>query len=286
MGKPGRSGALVGGFSIAVLWTVGTIATAATAPAGLIVFDQCQIHNQGFTGVCSIKPNGQGLRQITQAGESNPALSYDGRSLAFDCGTYSKFDSGICLKTGNKLVQLSKTGADPSWAPSGTQIAFDSCQAGGINGGICVVNVRTREVRRLTRNSHDELPQWSPKASQILFVIAIPFDNTQGVYVMNVNDPHPRQLVRIVAFDASWSPGATEIAYDHGYDGAWIMTAGGGDDHQLVTSSTNSFTHPSWSPSGKTLVGLVNQRLNVVSAAGGTPRPISGVNAGDPEWGR
>ncbi len=285
-----RRVAVVGGLSVA-LAGLGAVATAsgallATAPTGVIVFDQCQIHGQGITGLCSIRPNGQGLRQLTQTGETNPSLSHDGKSLAFDCGTYSKFDSGICVKTAGKLEQLSKTGADPSWAPSGKQIVFDSCQAGGTDGGLCVINLATRKVRRLTGNSHDELPQWSPTGSQILFVIAIPFDNTQGVYVMNVNNPHPRHLVDIVAFDASWSPGATAIAYDHGYDGAWIMTSSGAENHQLVASSPNEFTHPSWSPSGKTIVGTVNQRLSVVPAAGGTPRQISGVNAGDPYWGR
>jgi Tol biopolymer transport system component len=259
-------------------------AQAARPPGGVIVFDHCASHGQAITGLCSIKPNGTDLRQLTHTGETNPSLSGDGRSIAFNCGIYSRVQGGICIRTGKKVRALTKTGADPSWSPNGKEIVFDSCQKGGVDGGICVIDVRTHAVTRLTSSSNDELPRWSPAAARILFVIAVPFDQSSGVYVMSVRHGHPKQLVSVVAFDASWSPRGTEIVYDHGYDGAWVMNADGSGPHQLV-ASTDNFTHPSWSPGGHTIVGILNDRLNLVPAGGGQPRRLSRTAAADPDWG-
>ncbi len=95
-------------------------------------------------------------------GMRHPALSPDGRKIAFDWHG----DIWVCPSEGGSAERVTEDLADeqkPCWSPDGTKIAFSSDKAG--NRDLFVVELATRRGRQLpVPSSEDEPPSWSPPA--------------------------------------------------------------------------------------------------------------------------
>lgn len=79
-----------------------------------------------------------------------------------------------------RLTKNSALDADPTWAPDGQRIAFESKRDG--NSKIYVVDADGGDQRRLTRNGGDGGdPAWSPDGRRIAFA------GNDGIYVMQAD---------------------------------------------------------------------------------------------------
>lgn len=68
-------------------------------------------------------------------------------------------NGGILLMNANGTVQrlqLQGNYTDPSWSPSGGQLAIDTDQ------GLAIVDIKTRRVRTIIRNPKANSPAWQP----------------------------------------------------------------------------------------------------------------------------
>jgi len=161
--------------------------------------------------------------------ENNPALSPDGRKVAFHAGNIE----------------------DP--------LTWD----------IYVIDLETKEETRLTNNNVlDGHPDWSPDGSKIVFASFRDADGnpagTADIYVMNIDGTGLKQLTHSSweDNDPEWSPDGTKIVFKstrHTQQSAreeiYIMDADGGNVQRLTTTSGWQSDHdPSWSPDGKTIV--------------------------------
>jgi Tol biopolymer transport system component len=177
-------------------------------------------------------------------------------------------DTDIALVTleGTVLRFLTENGLDefdPSWSPDGRRIAF--ARGGARRGGIHVIDLAGRSVRRLTRGA-DAAPAFSPDGRRIAFargssIRLIGADARGGRHLVGTRWP-PRQL--------SWSP-----------DGRMILFADDGDV-RLLDVATRTITtvpvggrysnfRPVFAPDGRTIafLGFRNERFYRDSEAWG-----------------
>jgi Tol biopolymer transport system component len=161
--------------------------------------------------------------------ENNPALSPDGKKVAFHGGNI------------NDLLTLD----------------------------IFVIDLETKEETRLTNNNVlDGHPDWSPDGLKIVFASFRDAHGnpsaTADIYILNVDGTGLTQLTNSSweDNDPEWSPDGTKITFkstrntqQSAREEIYVMDADGGNLQRLTTTSGWQSDHdPSWSPDGKTIV--------------------------------
>ncbi|HZL86114.1 MAG TPA: S9 family peptidase [Candidatus Krumholzibacteria bacterium] len=196
--------------------------------------------------------------------------------------------------------------ARPKTASSGPE--FEHWRANGATSSaqgmplqLCMFELRTRRVRRLTRGSMQAgAPAWSPDSRALAFV-AFPGARHEptangALHVVSLRGGVPRLLTRAPGpkFAPAWSPDGETIAYLGHKDTAepmhvWSVAARGGRPQDLIAGSDLMCTNvcvsdalgdtraaaPIWSVDGRRVLFLASQDASVnvfeVAATGGTP---------------
>jgi len=153
-----------------------------------------------------------------------PAWSRDGRWLAFEYNpSPTGLRSGLSdiyvmnprrgLATARALTRTPGFDGDPSWSPTGTQIAFESTRSG--NSDIWVMDADGRNPRDLTPKSleWDGDPAWSPGGNRIAFTSMR--DGNREIYLMNADGTGLLNITnnRADDFDPTWSPDGQLVAF-------------------------------------------------------------------------
>jgi len=224
----------------------------------------------------------------------SPAWSPDSRQLA-----YVSFESNVStifvqtLRTGNRIKVSSRAGINgaPSFAPDGRKLVLT---LGGVDGNldINVLDLRTRELRRLTTNrAIDTEGTWSPDGRSIYFTSDR--GGSPQIYRIDVDGGTPER----VTFDGSYnarprlSPDGKRLAMvtlDRGNYRIAVLDLD--DSDLLVLSSGNQDESPSFAPNSDSLIYATRQGrdgvLEMVSADG-LVRQRLGSGSGDirePVW--
>jgi Tol biopolymer transport system component len=145
----------------------------------------------------------------------------------------------------------------PSWAPSGSRIAF----ARAVEGRRSIYAVKTAgsDLRRLTNlTGHAGEPVWSPDGSRIAFGVSGAGDG-DGIYAMAA-DGSELTLLSSRSGHPHWSPDGTEIVSfsTPGSPGAynaevWVIKADGSERRRPYQGRCciGSWAAPIWSPDGR-----------------------------------
>lgn len=252
----------------AVFAGIGGQSRGATAPEQLVFVRDGDLW--------SAAPDGSGLERLTRStsSETGPALSPDGRTLAFASN-----------RTGNNEIYRTQTSAweartlsrdparddiAPAWSPDGRELAWTS------DGDVYAMNAVGNARRPIATTAADERdPTWSSDGRDIAYAAG-------GDLFARRGDAAPRQLTSGSENDGrpDWSRRG-EIAFVR--DGAiYVLPAAGGEPRRLTAGPTDS--SPAWSPSGLRLVFVRGSDLLVIGAEGeGLGRVVSGGS--DPDWG-
>ncbi|MGA9761246.1 MAG: hypothetical protein WBQ14_02350 [Gaiellaceae bacterium] len=167
----------------------------------------------------------------------------------------------------------------PTWSPDGKQIAF--AKNGDCGTQIMTVSLRSRRVSPVT-SRYGVLPSWSPDGQTILYRSA------DGFSLVAAGGGEPL-LLRADDGDmgASWSPGASRIAFVHGIavDPAisgdtfnstmYTMRPDGSGVHRVIGHKCNPRT-PTWSPAGDYLVFACDDGIYDMPSKGGSLRGLVG----------
>ena len=208
-----------------------------------------------------VRPDGSDRHILARCNQGcfDPAVSPDGRRIAFRI-----FGQGIFLMNADgtdftPLVARTSFDGSPTWSPDGRMIAFVSVHDSpmGQEGRIFIINVDGTGLRQLTPDDGDPnlfvgdgYPSWSPDGTRLAF-----FRNGD-LYLINADGtgmavfPTPGG-----GYAPVWSPDGTRIAYVN-FDPARHVAIIGvdGSNPVTVTSGPDADDTPSWAPDGRRLV--------------------------------
>lgn len=238
-------------LGLAVIVTAA--ASAAPAPRGHIAFASAS-GAHGDVQIWIMRADGRGRRPLTAVNQDNdaPALSPDGRRVAFVSSVASEEDIYVRDVNGTVSTLLASNAASPAWSADGRRIAFSS------SADIWVMRADGTHKRRLTRTAAIEgVPTWSPDGKRIAY------ERDGRIWVMNANGARQRQLTRAaggVDSAPAWSPDGKRIAYESNRltnlvdptDEIWLMNADGSHQVRLTWNALDD-KQPAWSPDGRWL---------------------------------
>lgn len=228
-----------------------------------------------------------------------PALSPDGKKLAFACDRDHRLDIFVMDKIGIAVQQLTKNcgvNRAPAWSPDGKRIAFTSDRTG--DEEVFVMNADGSNPVNLTQSPGFEAdPAWSPDGKKIAYAGMPEGAKSFRVFVMdadggNAHAISPTDNPYGYVYPA-WSPDGKRIAYGAPAERAieiFVCDADGSHNRQLTRLGGVS-TFPAWDPSGKRIAfqfakyGDKRSSLCVISAEGGEPKIVL-KSAGPREGGR
>ena len=144
---------------------------------------------------------------------------------------------------------------------------------------------------------------WSPDGGRLALVVGSPI-GAGRVFVMHVTRHDLKPVTpghAVTSTSVTWSPDGRQLAYDVGRAGrpdrgtAIAVSRPDGSKRRVITPAHENAVAPAWSPDGRRIAyvfasagGQYADRsgaVEVVPAAGGTPRKVSGIYDGyDPTW--
>jgi len=164
----------------------------------------------------------QSIRLTHGARARDPAVSPDGRSVAFSKNEHSTSVLAITALVPDAPVSVVWRGArydqayQPAWSPDGTRIAFSAWREGG-RRDILIVEVASGKVTEVTHDRAIEMaPAWSADGRYLFF----DSDRTSisNVYAYDLRDGALWQVTNVLGgtFHARPSPDGKRIAFESG----------------------------------------------------------------------
>ena len=221
--------------------------------------------------------------------QAQPALSPDGRSVAFVSNRDGQYNIYIGLISGGNLVQLTRDGnvvSRPRWSPDGTTISFSRLNASGI-WDIWEVPALGGTPQRLMLSAKDA--DWSPDGHFLAYENLA----TESVWISDTSGQNARQVTpsepsRARDTEPRFSPNGRQLAF---------VTRPGGPYGELSvvdleSGKVRSLTHdaalalsPAWSPDGEHIYFASSRggTMNIwkIAAGGGSPEQITAGQGDD-----
>ena len=225
---------------------------ASGAPPGSIIFDTFQ---NGTYQLNQVRADGTGLK-VLFTGASEPALSPDGRTLAYQkrkgAGTLGLWISNLDGSSPAQVVSFANAGY-PTWSSDGNNLAYNLAPNGPLPNQIWRV---ARDGSNAVEIGVGVRPAWQPGGSSTVI-----FDGCDGngancysLYTENAFKPdvnNPTVIVRGV--NAAWSPNGSQVAFQEtDSSGINVYVANrDGSNKRAVTKDAGHSGDPIWSSDGQ-----------------------------------
>lgn len=185
-----------------------------------------------------------------------PSWSPRGDTLLFaQAGQLILYDVATGLSA---TVPLSGPCANPSWSPSGAQIAFETNQGDPLGArAIWVAQSDGTDARDISTHGTGEwlAPSWSPSGTAIVHSRFVLGTQASELFIMAAGGTTIRRLTNDDATDQdpAWSPGGNEVAWTRvnasGAFGVYVQDTSSAGRRLVFADSRD----PSWHPSGDSL---------------------------------
>lgn len=167
---------------------------------------------------------------------NSPCFSPDGKRIAFVQGDRRGNSDIMVLDMATGRVRRLTDGfginTEPTWNPSGTQIAFTSDREGGPQ--VYLMQDDGTSVRRLTtEGAYNATPAWSPKGDMIAYVSR--FEGRFDLFVYKLGEGKAYQITTGVGTSESpsWSPDGRGLVFSSNRSGAMQLYSTSLDGRQV-----------------------------------------------------
>ncbi len=254
---------------------------------------------EGSFDVYSMLQDGSDVRRLTTgaAVDRHPALSSQGRRIAFLRGDFAQDDLYVMRRDGTDVRRLThfQGGVEaPAWSPDSSVVAFSAYdREGSESKGSDLYTIRPdgTQLHRVTRLGFATNPSWSPDGKRIVFSTG-PYGD---LWVMKIKGGSSRHLTHaptgVRDVSPSWSPDGKRIAFarrDGSSGDIFVVDANGSHLRQLTTSDGDCRS-PTWTSSGKRILfsGRYGESPDIFSIAanGSDLRPLLQTSASEVEVG-
>jgi hypothetical protein len=283
--------------SAAVLAALVLSAAGARATPGAAEPPLPMILASGATATAATLPDGTWQVELPwlRAGDTDPAVSPDGRRIAFASERDGNPEIFVAdARTGDvrRLTRNRRADRRPAWAPGGRSIVW----AGGASGAadLYVMRAEGGAKRLLVGGAGDDTdPAWSPDGGRISFS-----SNRSGrrqLWAVSAAGGEPERLTLLPgrARAPAWSPGGRFLAFvrESARDSdLWLLALSDGSTRKLTRGGARD-SSPDWSPTGEriafTRVAAGRSSIWMIGADGGPAQPVDGTEGlADPDWDR
>lgn len=197
--------------------------------------------------------NGSGQRQLTfTSHDAQPALSPDGRWVAWVVGDREVWVMGSDASQPRKLHACPFGCMSPRWSPDGHTLAFVSLDDTAANNGSVVrmaadgANLHQYSTPQFDAYSID----WSPDGTK--FAVNT-YGASGGLWIMNVGDGSAQKIRTGNSGSPSWAPDGGRILFS---DGAKLQTVKptGEGLREFSKGTSGQYLAGHWSPDGHSVV--------------------------------
>ncbi|HET9401855.1 MAG TPA: protein kinase [Candidatus Acidoferrales bacterium] len=222
---------------------------AALSAAGLIAWR--------FGASASRRP--MHFRAVTnlEGVQAEPAISPDGRSVAFLSNRGGDFNLYVGLLSGGDLVQVthdSNLKAGPAWSPDGATLAFSRMNSSG-TWDIWETPSLGGTSRRVIQNANDAA--WSPDGTQLAYANG----EDHGIWVAGASGENAHRITMPDGKAGNWryteprfSPDGGKIAFSSRGNGPYgelnVFDLRSGNLHAITSDGALALS-PVWSPDGR-----------------------------------
>jgi len=147
-----------------------------------------------------------------------------------------------------RLTRHAGIDTEPTWSPSGREIAFISDRAGTPH--VYVMDAEGAAVRPLTSSGHNTQPRWSPKGDLLVYTTR---QGTHDIWAVNADGSNPRRLTQGPGDNQgpTWAPNGRRLAFSR--DKNLYVARRDGSNLKLLRRG-NDWFEPSWSPDGRRIM--------------------------------
>jgi len=182
---------------------------------------------------------------------ASPAISPDGRKIAFSIAQEGNVDLHVMNIDGTDLLRLTRHPAvdtNASWAPGGRSLVFTSDRTG--TPQIYRMDADGLNLTRVTyENPYNDSANWNPRYDLMAYVSR--FDNDFDIFIMDLKT---RESYRVTNRQGSneeptWSPDGEQLCFASSRSGNWQIYAvnrDGSNLRQITKSGSNR--DPVWIP--------------------------------------
>ncbi len=264
-----------------VPWTIAGLVVGALI-AGLAVWKFAPGTASNLTMHFSAVTNFAGV-------QAQPALSPDGRSVAFVSNRDGNYNIYVTLIHGGNLVEVThdpNMKERPMWSPDGATLVYSRLNHSGVPD-IWEVPALGGTPRRLILNATD--PAWSPDGHSIAYENMA--DNSiwvSGAFGENARSVAPAPKTEWRDTQPRFSPDGREIAFIDRANGPYgelaVVSLASGKEQQLTNDGALALS-PAWSPDGRYIYFASSRggTMNIwkIPSKGGEPQQITSGQGDD-----